>query len=103
MKYATFKDFVQDAFYHGVDMMELDIDFKVDESGHTLAEPNIWRTTLHRQINTKDFDAAEIWLHAACNSITIPGVCSWLPDKAAMDEAYRLAPIQSEVTNEKDS
>lgn len=89
MKYATFAEFVKDAYYHGVDLMTLEIDFKkeVYDNGNGIA-PSIWRNTLHTQIMVKDFAAAEKWLDMACNWIRVPGVITYVPTDKDVKQCY---------------
>jgi hypothetical protein len=88
MKYATFKDFVRESYYHGVDYMELEINFK---DTYTDTEATAWRHRLHNRISRKEFEDTDYALRVQCNSITIPGVCTYLPDEAAMNKAYQEA------------
>lgn len=87
MKYATFKDFIKDARYHGADLGTLELDFKLDDNH---IAPNLWRHTLHTQINLGDYEAAEKWIHVACNWVRIPGVITYLPTEDDVKRAYSM-------------
>ncbi len=87
MKHATFKDFVREAYYHGI--MEAAAVAKDGVDDET--ERNTW-VKVEEHISKKEFAEAEALITQYYESITLVAVITFWPTEQQMNEAYNAVP-----------
>ncbi|MES2704822.1 MAG: hypothetical protein V4649_19460 [Bacteroidota bacterium] len=82
MKYATFKDFVREAYYHGIDAVA-----EPKVKGQEAYEPYVW-DEVQKCIDRKMFDEAEKIITDNYSHIVVSGVITYLATEADVKAAY---------------